>query len=689
MMADPMHRVKPPKSTAPMVEWAIYCAARFQAPVFPLKPIDHPSPGAGRTPLHHDWQTEATTDPARIARLWAFDPDANVGIHCDGLLVVDVDVKEGKRGDLSWQYLLDQHGIELQDTLTQETPTGGLHLVYRTPDPSRNTQNQLGPDIDTRARGGYIVGAGSVVERGRYVIVHDAPIQDAPLWMTSMVGRRRERTDAARSAMSAIDTPEQIEDAIDYLEGSAPEAVEGQGGDATTYRVACRVRDFGLSEQTAIDLMLDHWNGSKAFPPWDADDIVTKVRNAYQYATSPVGNRVAAAEFDTLESDLDLPLDVRLMGDFVFSGPPPYTIRGLLTSGSVTMLTGNSDAGKSPLMLDMAVAVARGAVWNGMRTRRGAVLHLSTEGRATLEARILAQRIEHGIVPADPLAFGSVNLNLVDGPDTRVVIQTAKALGARFNLPVGLVVIDTMSHVLGGGDESDPVTVRALTKNLQRIATATGAAVVVVHHPPKDESTLYRGHSSLINDIGALIYVEIDEATGVRTVTTPRIKDWQRIQPLRYGIKIVELMKDEQGDPVTSVVVDWDLQRVKDGRCDLPLNGEEQLAVEAIAEIIRDTMEPNRPDSWQRAEITRAEVMARRKIYKDKIGRVLQGLVDRRLLRIETTQGGPKKTTVIYRPCRPLDVWEASLQPNYVSSMSPTAESEFESDTYGMSPDVS
>lgn len=683
MMTDGTHRVKPPRSSAPMVEWALYCAARFGAPVFPLKPRDYQGGGgsAGRTPLHDDWQLEATTDPARIARLWAFDPDANVGIHCDGLLVVDVDVKDGKQGDASWQRLLDQHGDALQDTLTQETPTGGLHLVYRVDNPSRNTQNQLGADIDTRAKGGYIVGAGSIVDKGRYVIVHDAPIAEAPAWMTAVVGRRRERTDTARSAMSAIDTAEQIEAAIEYLEGTAPEAIEGHGGDAMTYKVACRVRDFGVSEHTAIDLMLDHWNSSKAFPPWDADDIETKVRNAYAYATSPVGNRVAAAEFDAFEEDLDLPLDVRLMGDFVFSGPPPYTVRGLLTSGSVTMLTGNSDAGKSPLMLDMAVAVARGTPWNEMRTRRGVVLHLSTEGKATLEARILAQRIEHNIVPSDPLVFGSVNLNLVEGPDAKSVIQTAKVLTQRFDLPVNLIVIDTMSHVLGGGDESDPVTVRGLTKNLQRIATATGAAVVVVHHPPKDESTLYRGHSSLINDIGALIYVEIEESTGIRTVTTPRIKDWQRIKPLRYGIKVVELMRDEHGDPVTSVVVDWNLQRVKDGRADLPLTGEEQLAVEAIAEIIRDGMDHAKPDSWQQVDITRNEVMARRKIYKDKVGRVLQSLVDRKLLVVKTMQGGPTKTSTIYRPCRPLDAWEASLQSNQASLKRPTAESEFESDS--------
>lgn len=657
MMAARKTSVKMPAPNAAMVEWALYCADRFGAPVFTLKP-------GKKTPRHYDWQDESTLDPAEIRRLWQRHPDSNVGIHCRGLLVVDVDRKAGKIGDESWAALVAEHGTQIEDTLIQETPTGGLHVVYRVDSPSRNRQQVPGRDLDTRAEGGYIVGAGSVTPDGRYVVVHDAPIQDAPSWLTSIVGRRRERTDAARTAMSDIDDPALVAKAIEYLETTAPEAIEGNGGDETTYKVACRVRDFGLSEDTALDLLLDYWNAEKAYPPWDADDLAKKVSNAYQYSTSPIGNRVAAAEFDEIELPNDFALDVRLMGDFVFAGPPPYTVRGLLTSGSVAMLTGNSDAGKSPLMLDIAVAVARGTPWNGMRTRQGPVLHLSTEGKATLEARILAQRIEHGIVPSDPLLFGSVTLNLVEGPDTRAIIETAKQAEARFGTPVSLIVIDTMSHVLGGGDESDPSTVRALTSNLQRIASKTGAAVVIVHHPPKDESTLYRGHSSLINDIGALIHVEHDETNGQRTVTTPRIKDWERIKPLKYGIKVVELMRDEFGDPVTSVVVDWNMQRVKEARAELPLNKEEETAVEAIAEIIRDGMDPAKPDSWQLVEITRKEVLARRKIHKDKVGRVMQSLVDRKFLRIETLTGGPTKTATIYRACRPLDAWEASLQPN-------------------------
>ena len=44
-----------------------------------------------------------------------------------------------------------------------------------------------------------------------------------------------------------------------------------------TYSVACRVRGYGLSEEAAFDLMADHWNDEKAFPPWNPDELRTKV----------------------------------------------------------------------------------------------------------------------------------------------------------------------------------------------------------------------------------------------------------------------------------------------------------------------------------------------------------------------------------------------------------------------------
>jgi hypothetical protein len=66
-----------------------------------------------------------------------------------------------------------------------------------------------------------------------------------------------------------------------------PGAVQGQHGDDYTYRTVCRLRDMGLDALEALAAM-DEWN-SRCQPPWSAEELGQKVRNAYEYATGEPG----------------------------------------------------------------------------------------------------------------------------------------------------------------------------------------------------------------------------------------------------------------------------------------------------------------------------------------------------------------------------------------------------------------
>lgn len=139
--------------------------------VFPLV-------GMGKTPAFDGWQNAATRDRDAIQRMWTCPVTGwslayNVGIFTtkfgDGhaLLVVDVDVKDGKPGDAS-VLELELKGFDLGSPLVALTPTGGRHLFYVVDAPVRQRAGLL-PGVDIRSRGGYVVGAGSVVPAGVYV----------------------------------------------------------------------------------------------------------------------------------------------------------------------------------------------------------------------------------------------------------------------------------------------------------------------------------------------------------------------------------------------------------------------------------------------------------------------------------------------------------------------------------------
>ncbi|MDP2409684.1 MAG: AAA family ATPase [Pseudolabrys sp.] len=252
-------------------------------------------------------------------------------------------------------------------------------------------------------------------------------------------------------------------------------------------------------------------------------------------------------------------LPVRNVGVPSWSSKRSYLVQGLIKPRMLAFMTGKSNAGKSPLALDIAAHVATGRPWQERKVKAGHVLYVSTEGWTGLGDRIEAIRREHfpeGVeVPFD-CAATSIDLR-TSSRSAKDIIASSLEGAQRFGLPPGLVIIDTLSHALGGGDESNPEHVRPVIKNCQLIASETGAAVLMLHHPTKNDSSDYRGSSILVNDTDLLIKVETDPKSRVRTVTTPRIKEFAEIEPMAFRIKVVELGQDDEGDPITSVVVNW------------------------------------------------------------------------------------------------------------------------------------
>jgi hypothetical protein len=178
--------------------------------VFPLarggkRPALHGTencPGTGACAGGHvGWERRATRDREVIRGCWNTG-GFNIGVATgpSGLVVVDLDTpKPGTTAPQEWRLsgvvtgedvlavLCDQaHQPLPYDTHTVRTPTGGRHLYYQAPEGQRlrNTSGKLGWLIDTRAHGGYVVGAGSATSAGRYDTVNDVPPAPLPGWLT-------------------------------------------------------------------------------------------------------------------------------------------------------------------------------------------------------------------------------------------------------------------------------------------------------------------------------------------------------------------------------------------------------------------------------------------------------------------------------------------------------------------------
>lgn len=141
----------------------------------------------GKHPIPDNGFKDGTTDVVMIKKWWEQSPSANIGLWCRGLIVVDVDPRNG--GDESLEELFstvaDKHGF---DTLTAITGGNGRHYIFNAPDDA-NYDCKPSPGIEIKSSGGLIVAVPSVHISGRRYEWEDASakIAPAPQWLLNLI----------------------------------------------------------------------------------------------------------------------------------------------------------------------------------------------------------------------------------------------------------------------------------------------------------------------------------------------------------------------------------------------------------------------------------------------------------------------------------------------------------------------
>lgn len=585
-----------------MLETALGLARRGFL-VFPIKA------GEKKPPLVASWQTVATTSEEQIRSWWTQYPQANVGIHCDGLLVIDVDPAKGGFESLA---ALEKE-ILLEETYETETPRGGRHIYYRLPDGvnARNGVDALGAGVDIRTTAGYVVGAGSSTANGAYRVLVDAAIAEVDAELISRLQRTaaREENERARDVPITTDADAAVTRARDFLR-THPIAVEGHGGDHHTFRTVCRLRDFGVPEQRAAEVLAD-WN-ARCAPPWELADLAVKITNAYQYAQDAPGKltpealgfEIVAETTTPVEipsnsqtggkpTELLHPSDVQL--DAILSAE--YLIKGVLERQSNAVGFGHWNVGKTFVFLDMAASIATGLPWFGKRVRQGRVLYLGYEGIRAMKKRLMALRGKYPALndPATPFAFHPLRNPLTQGAGVQELGTILQAFSTRHNGPPDLIVIDPLANALGG-DDADANLMGALNTCVAEIMRKQRCTVLRVHHSGHGNQDRARGHSSLPAGVDTEIRVDEQEIALTKQRDDVRGK-------VSFKLEVVTLGKDADGDPVTTCVVHY----VEDNALSPDLSRPQQELLDALVKLRGDNGRVTKADIRDCAPGTTAE----------------------------------------------------------------------------------
>jgi hypothetical protein len=284
-------------------------------------------------------------------------------------------------------------------------------------------------------------------------------------------------------------------------------------------------------------------------------------------------------------------LEFRLFGDIDPTPRKDWLVSRLIgAGGELSCLYGPPGSFKSGVAGDLAAHVAAGRDWCGRRVTQGTVLYVACERAGLVMRRFAAWRQYHRIDEL-PLAITPESIDLKTPADALAVIACAHELADQLRNNVALIVIDTASRALAGGDENSSKDMGAFVGSLDRIQKGTGAHVMVLHHVPLDNQQRMRGHGALLGACDTTI--GLSRSGDVRIATVDKCNDGNEGERVAFSIESVELYRDpDTGEPTTAPVavpVEGDVPTAASTK--RKLSDKQRVAMDCLTRAIDDAGE--------------------------------------------------------------------------------------------------
>jgi len=232
---------------------------------------------------------------------------------------------------------------------------------------------------------------------------------------------------------------------------------------------------------------------------------------------------------------------------------PDELVEGLMTIGSSVVVYGDSNSGKTFWALSVATAIATGSDCYGRKTDPGLVVYLASEAPASIRSRMQAIKKFYGC-NLENLAMVPVPMNFYSGAqDAHDVIEMVRAIEQIKGKPVRLIIGDTLARMSAGANENSGEDMGPVMARFDQVATATGAAMMIIHHNGKDAAKGARGWSGIRAHIDTEI--EVSEKDGVRSVTVTKQRELpSKGETIYFKLEVVEMGTTKFGGTATTCV---------------------------------------------------------------------------------------------------------------------------------------
>jgi hypothetical protein len=228
----------------------------------------------------------------------------------------------------------------------------------------------------------------------------------------------------------------------------------------------------------------------------------------------------------------------------------------------MVVLFGDSGSAKSLIALSMGMHIALGQAFCNRKVKQGFVVYLSPEGSTSIVLRAHAWAKHHGVNLRDiPIRALPCTIDLChNNADLAEIIQGIQELEQDLG-KCELVVIDTVSRALAGGDENHPKDMGTFVRHLDVLREEVAATVMVVHHTAVNGDEP-RGHRSLRNAADVRLHVT-KLANGQFRLEVKHAKDGPNGDRLLFRVITEQVATVKDGEPIVGALVLHQHQQTK------------------------------------------------------------------------------------------------------------------------------
>jgi hypothetical protein len=219
--------------------------------------------------------------------------------------------------------------------------------------------------------------------------------------------------------------------------------------------------------------------------------------------------------------------------------PPQWLIDGLIPAQGLVIPYGPPKAGKTFIVLAMALHIAAGLEWEGKATRQGAVVYVVGEGLGGFATRLAVMRAAYGIPLDAPFYVIPRAVNFREDKDVVTMVQLARQ-AVPAGMPIALIVIDTLARAMPGVDENSAQEVGLVIARCDAVRDETGATIMPIHHSGKDVERGMRGSNAILGAVDASLLVQTAGKGKVRVINDNQ-KDGEPHKPLLFRMETVEV----------------------------------------------------------------------------------------------------------------------------------------------------